>query len=123
MPIEGEHFTPVTGTTTTTTISTRTKSYSDDGDHQRTKTLSSDNIMDTEPLTLDDTIMTGADNNGKSTEQDANGDGEEGDDDGNGEGADDKSGLPVDSHGLPVKKSVAQIMKDKKRQTQLTLQW
>ena len=76
--------------------------------------------MDPEPLTLEDVIMADAGDAEKSSEQD---DVEEDGEDENGENPGSKSELPVDSQGLPVKKTVAQIMKDKKRQTQMTLQW
>ncbi|RUS89555.1 hypothetical protein EGW08_002673 [Elysia chlorotica] len=85
--------------------------------------LPANNTMEAEPLTLDDVIMADGSDPKKSNGLDTNDDMEDERDDDGGENLDDKSEISVDSQGVPTKKTVAQIMKDKKRQTHLTLQW
>ncbi|GFO39613.1 DNA-binding protein rfx6 [Plakobranchus ocellatus] len=85
----------------------------------------SDIFMGSGQLSLNDVIMHSKDDTENSNDLGIN-DGDDDDDDEDGderESTGDKPGDPLDSQGFPVKKTVAQIMKDKKRQTQLTLQW
>ncbi|GFS05026.1 hypothetical protein ElyMa_004670900 [Elysia marginata] len=82
--------------------------------------LSVDGVLSPVPGNTNNSLQLQQQQNAQDDDED---DGEEDNEDDGGQNTGDKSELPLDSQGYPAKKTVAQIMKDKKRQTQLTLQW